>query len=881
MAIPVKSLEEMIRDVIASLQAGTRGGRPVYTLLLGSGFSYPIVPTPTQMLKSDIAWWRFCKDRRLDGSFRGRSEAETMGLAINEIAEFEKELWKNIHSACAADEQKRFPLGADGLPDLTDPENVGRAYDAVMSKGLLNDRMRRQYLREAIARSGRKVNSAHIFLAGILEVQETWDWGAPFCRTIFTTNFDPLLQRSLQLVNKLYYMTDRPDVLDTPDDDQSDAIHLIYTHGSVHRYGLLNTGDQIEKARKRNAAGLVGYLQRHGVIVMGYSGWRDTTMEALLACSSFDSNLYWCDIHPADQAEARLRPEVLELLRENGKDAYYVHIPSADESMRQLHRALTLGEFPKFILDPIPTLIAQLQSIDVPTAPAGSSHSADAAPPRNHVATLLAGTLQRLTLARRAFDDPKIVQTSSPQAENEVTRALIAHMMRDALLAWSDGRLEDAISWWNQILSTEGVPPTDRARVLLYRGFSQGLQGDGAKEIADYTAVIDMPDALTEQKAQALFNRGVVQGQAGRIAESIADYTAVIGMEDAPAEQKGSALINRGAMQGRDGRSAEAIADYTAVIGIEQALAEQKTTALVNRGVEHAQAGRDAEAIADYTTVIEMADAPAEQKAAALVNRAVKHGQAGRSAESIADCTAVIGMVDAPAEQKMKALVNRGVAHGQIGRIVEAITDYTAVIEMADVPAEQKAKALINRAVAHGRASRSTEAIEDYTVVIGMADAPPEQRAAALVNRGVVERQAGKSAEAIADYTAAIGMRDAPAEQKAMALVNRGWARFLAGDVQALVEDSRQALELAPMKNTARMNLALGLLLIGAADAAAPEHEWLLTQMSDVAPIRAAINDLQTEVMKRPDFRDAERALAFLEGAMEKVQSRSGGSAPP
>lgn len=95
MAIPTKSLEEMIRDVIASLQAGTRGGRPVYALLLGSGFSYPIVPTPTQMLRSDIAWWRFCKDRRGDGPFRNRAEAVAEGMATaEEIAGFEKELWK-------------------------------------------------------------------------------------------------------------------------------------------------------------------------------------------------------------------------------------------------------------------------------------------------------------------------------------------------------------------------------------------------------------------------------------------------------------------------------------------------------------------------------------------------------------------------------------------------------------------------------------------------------------------------------------------------------------------------------------------------------------------------------------------------------------------
>jgi tetratricopeptide (TPR) repeat protein len=692
MTIPVKSLDEMIRDVIASLQAGTRGGRPIYTLLLGSGFSYPIVPTPTRMLREDIAWWRFCKDRQIAASFCSRADGIAGKLATaEEIAEFEKNLWKTIHGGCAADEKKRFPLGADGLPDLTDPESVGRAYDAVMSQGLLNDRMRRQYLRDAIERAGRKVNSAHIFLAGVLEVQEKWDWGAPFCRTIFTTNFDPLLQRSLQLVNKLYYMTDRPEVLDAPDDDQSDAIHLIYTHGSVHRYGLLNTGDQIEKARRQNAAGLVGYLQRHGVIVMGYSGWRDTTMEALLSCSSFDSNLYWCDIHPADQAETRLRPEVLEVLRERGKNAYYVHIPGADEAMRQLHRALKLGDVPKFILEPVPTLIEQLKSIEVPTEPTGSSGTTDPALSGNDMATLLAGTLHGLEVARLAFDDPSIVKASSPQAENEVARALVARLIRDAFVARSDGRMDQAIALWSAVIAADEVPAVDRARALFSRGYTHGLNG----------------------------------------------------------------------------RTEEAIADYTAVIG--------------------------------------MAEAPAEQKAKALNNRGVRHGQAGRSAEAIADYTAVIGMAEVPAEQKGMALVNRGLRHGQEGQ--------------------------------------SAEAIEDYTAVIGMVGAPPEQ--------------------------------------KAKALTNRAWVRFTGGDVETLVEDSRKALELVPDDNTARMNLGLGLLLTGETDAAIVEYERLLSQTSDQAVIRAAIDDLQAETAKRPDLPGAERILELLKNGQEKAQSRSGGPPPP
>jgi tetratricopeptide (TPR) repeat protein len=993
MAIPTKSLEEMIRDVIASLQAGTRGGRPVYALLLGSGFSYPIVPTPTQMLKSDVAWWRFCKERRREGPFRNRADGVAEGLATaEEIAEFEQDLWKTIHAACDADEQKRFPLGADGLPDLTDPRNVGRAYEAVMNQGLLNDRVRRQYLREAIARSGRKVNSAHIFLAGILEVQETWDWGAPFCRTIFTTNFDPLLQRSLQLVNKLYYMTDRPDVLDAPDDDQSDALHLVYTHGSVHRYELLNTSEQIAKAMERNAARLVGYLQRHGVIVIGYSGWRDTTMEALRSCSSFDSNLYWCDIHPADQAEARLRPEVLEVLREGGKHAYYVPIPSADEAMRQLHRALKLGDVPKFILAPVPTLIEQLRSIDVPAEPGGSSAS-PAAPALsgNDMATLLAGTLHGLEVARLAFDDPSIVRASSPQGENEVARALVARMMGDAFVAASEGKPDQAIALWSAVISAAEVPATDRAWALYNRGVTYDLNGKPREAIDDYSAVIGMADASAEQKAKALSNRGVTHGEAGRIAEAIGDFSAVIGMADAPAEQRAMALINRGVAHGKAGRSAEAIEyysavigmaevsserraqalfnrgvthgeaarsaeeieDYSAVIGMAEAPAEQRALALVNRGVVHEEAGRIAEAIEDYSAVIGMAEATAEQKARALLNRGNAHGKAGRIAEAIEDYSAVIGMTDATAEQKAKALLNRGNAHGEAGRSAEAIEDYSAVIGMADAPAEQKAKALLNRGNAHGEAKRiaeasedysavigtadapavekakallnrgvahreagrNAEAIEDYSVVIGMADAKAEQRADALLNRGVAHKEAGRNAEAIEDYSMVIGMADASAEQRADALLNRGvahgeagrsaegiedysvviemedvsaelkasafvsrsWVRFkVIGDVDILLDGSRKALELAPENTSARMNLALALLLMAETDAAMAEYERLLSQTSDEAVIREAIGDLEAEMEKRPDLPGAERALALLESAA--ATGKPGGS---
>jgi tetratricopeptide (TPR) repeat protein len=267
-----------------------------------------------------------------------------------------------------------------------------------------------------------------------------------------------------------------------------------------------------------------------------------------------------------------------------------------------------------------------------------------------------------------------------------------------------------------------------------------------------------------------------------------------------------------------------------------------------------------------------MADAPAEQKAMALINRGVAYGQAGRSEEAMADYTAAIGMADAPAEQKANALINRGVAHGQAGRSEEAIADYTAVIGMADAPAEQKAKALVNRGIAYGQAGRSEEEMADYTAVIGMADAPAEQKAKAFYNRGITHGQAGRSEEAMADYTAVIGMADAPAEKRANALVNRSWNRFReSGDVQGLVDDSREALELTPEDHSARMNFALGLLLIGETGAATAEYERLLSQTEEETVIRAAADDLRIELAKRPGVTGAEKLLALLDAAISKA----------
>jgi tetratricopeptide (TPR) repeat protein len=854
--------QDQLLDRIAGRLEWERTRQPAFTLLLGSGFSAPLIPTAGQVVARDVAWWLYWRRRAREGDvfeLRPASDAD-------EMRSFERELWTSVCAECAGS----FEL-QDSLP-ATDAENVGGAYRAIMSglaaRGLSDPQRRRRYLRDLCARIGERVNGAHIFLASILRAQERWApdqaWKRPFCRTIFTTNFDPLLQRSLQLVSRLYFMSDRPEALEPPEDEDQDAIHLVYSHGSVHRYLLLNTTEEIEKARARNAPALVPYLQRHGVLVIGYSGWLDATMEALSHCNSFDGNLYWCDLYRPEEAAKRLSTAARELLASKAGYAYYVPIAGADELMLALHRKLGLGDAPGFIRDPIGQMIEDLVSVEVPNTrePANEPRAIDTLKDSRD------RTVTRLRAAQQVFEKPEQVQAGGPR---EVTagdqrvydEAVTAKLMAEALEKAQAGVLDQAIQLWTKISKDERLPAPIRARALFNQGVTHELQGNADQAIADYTAVIAMPDAPAE-RAWALYNRGIAGGRLGLVDQEIADYTAVIATPDASPELIASALFNRAVGHKQLGQMEEAIADYTAVLAMPDAPADQRVKSLHNRGVAHAEQGRADQAIADCTAVIAMPDVSADQRAKALVNRGVAHGKQGRADQEIADYTAVIAMPDVSADQRAKALFNRGVAHRRQGRTDQEIADYSTVIAMPDAPASLRAKALVNRGVAHGKQSRADQEIADCTVVIAMPDAASDERARALVNRGAAHGKLGLVDEEIADYTAMIAMPDGPADERAFALINRGvahgkrgradqevedyraviampdapagakamalgnraWGRFMAEppDTAGLREDSEAALAIDPHLTFARLNLGLALLLAGDSQRATAEY---------------------------------------------------------
>jgi len=311
---------------------------------------------------------------------------------------------------------------------------------------------------------------------------------------------------------------------------------------------------------------------------------------------------------------------------------------------------------------------------------------------------------------------------------------------------------------------------TEIALARLLRGIKYGNQGNVEREIADYSAVIEMADAPVGQKAQACVNRGVTYGQQGDLAREVAAYSEVIEMTDAPVDQRAKALFNRGVTYGQQGNIERELADYSAVIEMADAPVNQIAQAFVNRGVAYGLQGEAKLALADYSAVIAMDSAPVDQKAKALVNRGLVFGRQGDVERAVRDWSIVIDTADAPVDQKAPALVNRGATRFQQGDVDLALADFSTVIEMAAASVDTKARAWFNRGVTYDLQGDLERAIADYSAVIEMADGPVEAKARALVHRGAHNWRDERFKESAADFEAVLATPSISHQQRTIAL---------------------------------------------------------------------------------------------------------------
>lgn len=344
-----------------------------YTLIVGAGFSAGVVPLVRELMQQTIGGYWFVGD--MEGTAADRSPSW--------LRRRSGEFWREFNAAarrlhgcdavvlrsrdgqpldCAAAYRTLFqfdiaaemvrprpedrpqrrgpraePLRADG--DGDDPPGVDAALGRDFVQGFL-EYIVAPGIEHGCGFTGRtRLNPAHRELARLLEAQQdgrAFRW-RPFCRNIFTTNFDTLLQVALQEVGIVPCVTDRPERgIDATLFEREAAIHLVYTHGSILRRNPASTARELAGLADANLAALAQLLGEREVIVVGHSGWHDSLTRALAACGPGGHHLWWCDKRPEPN------PDVLRLHAERGGAMTYVALGNAgaDGLMRALSAAL-------------------------------------------------------------------------------------------------------------------------------------------------------------------------------------------------------------------------------------------------------------------------------------------------------------------------------------------------------------------------------------------------------------------------------------------------------------------------------------------------------------------------------------------------------------
>lgn len=614
-----------------------------------------------------------------------------------------KLFWKEFLSANAGtNSSKELQIDVDGFPTV---KSIAAAYQSVFETacigGLDTPERHRNYMRSVTMSAepgSTKLNATHFYLASLLSLQKQPDGVGSdkkplytgrreFARTIFTTNFDPLLQTSLQLFQLLYYMTDRPEFLsaDALQTDHHPAIHLFYAHGSVHRPYMANTDEQIRLLKQQNARDLAAYLGNHGVIVLGYSGWDDCLLEALNQTKTFANNLYWL----ARGAES-ISPRVSEFLMSHS-NAYWVEIDDGGNFMAELHSRLCPGApNTEMLYNPIRPLLFQLGCVDLggiesigPEQESASNNTVSVLDVPRDVEAIRRQVIARLGDAQKLFTEPAVAKNDLDEIE------------RQAYLSYANKDWAAAVAGYDRLLKQDRLAIGRRTTALLRRGFSHGKNGDASNEIADYSAVIGMHEASPDQVAIARFNRAIRYDQQGEADKAIADYSGIIELPGVAIERVARALVNRGFCFGKQGKADDEIADYSAVIQLTGAPLDQIAKARLNRGVCYGEKGETEKEIADYSAIIDSPGSPTEQIGEALLNRGIVYEHERETEKAISDYSALIGLSGVALEQVADGLLNRGRCYVQKRDMDKAVADFSTVINSANLPAElvEKAKA--------------------------------------------------------------------------------------------------------------------------------------------------------------------------------------------
>jgi hypothetical protein len=262
----------------------------------------------------------------------GASVTSGISSATTLIDQWRKELYERL---CTSPTNPYSPETARQWLAQQHPEwySAQREYASLFERKFDLPRQRRMFVEQQV--SDRMPGVGYAYLIRLVN--------AKFFNTIFTTNFDDLLNESFHQFSDVRPLVCAHDSSISSITVTSTRPKIIKLHGDYLFDDIKSTLRETESLEDNTKKKFIEFAKDHGLIVVGYAGHDRSVMDVLQYLLKqdeyFKHGVYWC-VRAGDVCS----DELAKLLWK--ERAYWVEIPGFDEFMAILHRECIGMELP-------------------------------------------------------------------------------------------------------------------------------------------------------------------------------------------------------------------------------------------------------------------------------------------------------------------------------------------------------------------------------------------------------------------------------------------------------------------------------------------------------------------------------------------------------
>ena len=211
---------------------------------------------------------------------------------------------------------------------------VSNAYSYYFEKCYPDPLVRQEFLSNLVR--DKKPSIGFMCLSALVEGKKV--------NTVWTTNFDDLIEKAITALNFLSCQVVSPDNARTVQNFRSDIPTVVKLHGDFRYDALQNTDAELQQLEENLHNYFIQASTQRGLLVVGYSGSDESVMQtlekALEKPNAFQKGLIWCipkDVTPSE----RLTKLIEKAYSQNQRSGFMV-IDSFDYFLHELYTVCEL-----------------------------------------------------------------------------------------------------------------------------------------------------------------------------------------------------------------------------------------------------------------------------------------------------------------------------------------------------------------------------------------------------------------------------------------------------------------------------------------------------------------------------------------------------------